>query len=150
MATYRRILVPIDGSATSLRGLSEAIALAKRERARILLVHVLDEFFVLAVPEAAAYSEKVIEDLRRGGRRILGRAEARVRAAGVPVAAVMPETVGGRAADEIVRQAKKLKADLIVIGTHGRRGIKRLALGSDAEQVVRNAGVPVLVVRAAR
>jgi nucleotide-binding universal stress UspA family protein len=150
MATYRRIVVPIDGSATSLRGLSEAIALAKRERARIFLVHVLDEFFVLAAPEAAVYSEKAIEDLQRGGRRVLERAEARVRAAGLQASTVMPETVGGRAADEIVRQAKKLKADLIVIGTHGRRGIKRLALGSDAEQVVRTAGVPVLVVRAAR
>jgi nucleotide-binding universal stress UspA family protein len=150
MAAYRRILVPVDGSATSLRGLSEAIALAKRERARIFLVHVLDEFFVLAAPEAAAYSESVIEDLQRGGRRVLERAEARVRAAGLQVSSVMPETVGGRAGDEIVRQAKRLKADLIVIGTHGRRGIKRLALGSDAEQVVRNASAPVLVVRAAR
>ena len=150
MAAYRRILVPVDGSATSLRGLSEAVALAKRERGRIFLVHVLDEFFVLAAPEAAVYSESVIEDLQRGGRRVLERAEARVRAAGLQVSSVMPETVGGRAGDEIVRQAKKLKADLIVIGTHGRRGIKRLALGSDAEQVVRNAPVPVLVVRAAR
>ena len=150
MAAYRRILVPVDGSATSLRGLSEAIALAKRERARIFLVHVLDELFVLAAPEAAVYSETVIEDLQRGGRRVLERAEARVRAAGLQVSSVMPETVGGRAGDEIVRQAKKLKADLIVIGTHGRRGIKRLALGSDAEQVMRNASVPVLVVRAAR
>ena len=150
MATYRRILVPVDGSATSLRGLAEAIALAKRERARIMLVHVLDELFILAAPEATLYSDKVIEDLQRGGRRILDKAEARVRAAGVPVSTVMPETVGGRAADEIVRQAKKLKAELIVIGTHGRRGIKRLALGSDAEQVVRNASVPVLVVRASR
>lgn len=150
MATYRRILVPVDGSATSLRGLAEAIALAKRERARILLVHVLDEFFVMAPPEAALYSDRLIEDLQRGGRRILDKAQARVRAAGVPVSTVMPETVGGRAADEIVRQANKLKAHLIVIGTHGRRGIKRLALGSDAEQVVRNASVPVLVVRASR
>jgi nucleotide-binding universal stress UspA family protein len=150
MATYRRILVPVDGSATSLRGLSEAIDLAKRERARICLVHVLDEFFVLAAPETAVYSDRVIETLQRGGRRVLDKAAARVRAAGLQVSSVMPETVGGRAGDEIVRQAKKLKADLIVLGTHGRRGIKRLALGSDAEQVVRNAPVPVLVVRAAR
>jgi nucleotide-binding universal stress UspA family protein len=150
MATYRKILVPVDGSATSLRGLSEAIDLAKRERARICLVHVLDEFFVLAAPETAVYSDRVIETLQRGGRRVLDKAAARVRAAGLQVSSVMPETVGGRAGDEIVRQAKKLKADLIVLGTHGRRGIKRLALGSDAEQVVRNAPVPVLVVRAAR
>ena len=150
MAAYRRILVPVDGSATSLRGLSEAIALAKRERARIFLVHVLDEFFVMATPETALYSDQVIEGLQRDGRRVLDKAEARVRAAGVAVTSVMPETVGARAADEIVRQAKRLDADLIVLGTHGRRGIKRLALGSDAEQVIRSAAVPVLVVRGAR
>lgn len=150
MASYRRIVVPVDGSAPSLRGLSEAIALAKREGARIFLVHILDELFALATPETTLYSPAVVESLRRNARRMLDKAEARVRAAGVPVSSVMPETIGGRAADGIVREARKLKADLIVIGTHGRRGIKRLALGSDAEQVVRNATVPVLVVRASR
>jgi len=147
MAAYRRILVPVDGSATSLRGLSEAVALAKRERSRIFLVHVLDEFFVLAAPEAAVYSESVIEDLQRGARRVLEKAEARVRAAGLQVSSVMPETVGGRAGDEIVRQAKKLKADLIVIGTHGLSGLKHLLLGSIAERVVQKAPCPVLTVK---
>ena len=61
---------------------------------------------------------------------------------------LMPEIIGGTAAVEITRQARRARADLIVIGTHGRRGLKRLALGSDAEQVVRNSPVPVLLVRA--
>jgi nucleotide-binding universal stress UspA family protein len=54
---------------------------------------------------------------------------------------------GGRAADAIVEEAGKWKADVIVLGTHGRRGLRRALLGSDAEEVVRNASVPVLLVR---
>jgi nucleotide-binding universal stress UspA family protein len=60
----------------------------------------------------------------------------------------MRETIGGPAADTIVREARKQGADLIVLGTHGRRGVRRLVLGSDAEQVVRTSRVPVLLVRA--
>jgi nucleotide-binding universal stress UspA family protein len=59
----------------------------------------------------------------------------------------MIESFGGRAADFIVQQANKWGADLIVLGTHGRRGVKRLVMGSDAEQVVRTTRVPVLLVR---
>jgi nucleotide-binding universal stress UspA family protein len=62
---------------------------------------------------------------------------------------VLLETVGGSAADRIVEQAQKCKADLIVMGTHGRRRLRRLALGSDAELVVRSSPVPVLLVRGA-
>jgi nucleotide-binding universal stress UspA family protein len=59
----------------------------------------------------------------------------------------MIESFGGRAADFIVEQARKWRADLIVLGTHGRRGVRRLVMGSDAEQVIRATRVPVLLVR---
>jgi len=62
---------------------------------------------------------------------------------------VLLETLTGPAAEPIVGQAKKWGADLIVLGTHGRRGVRRLVLGSDAEQVVRSSPVPVMLVRAA-
>jgi nucleotide-binding universal stress UspA family protein len=62
---------------------------------------------------------------------------------------VLRETIGGAAADAIVREARKQRADLLVLGTHGHRGLRRMVLGSDAEQVVRSASVPVLLVRAA-
>jgi nucleotide-binding universal stress UspA family protein len=65
----------------------------------------------------------------------------------VPHEQKLIETLGGRTADEIVREAKQWPADLIVLGTHGRRGLKRLAMGSDAEMVLRLAPVPVLMVR---
>ena len=147
MSAYKRILVPVDGSATSTRGLREALRLARRGQARVWLLHVVDEFTAFASPEMAAMTDVVIKALLAGGRRVLARAQARARAAGVKAATLMPEVVGGRAADEIIRQARKVRADLIVIGTHGRRGVKRLALGSDAEQVVRRSPVPVLLVR---
>ena len=71
-----------------------------------------------------------------------------MRGRGIPVQTVMLETIAGPAADLIVRQAKRWRADLIVLGTHGRRGLRRLVLGSDAEQIVRTSPVPVLLVRA--
>ena len=149
MSLYKRILVPVDGSPTSLRGLKEAMRIAKDGGGKLWLLHVVDELYAVATPEAGMYMNDMIEGLRKSGKRILAKAEARVRASGISVGTLMPEIVGGPAASEIVRQAKKVRADLIVLGTHGRRGLKRLALGSDAEQVLRNASVPVLVIRAA-
>jgi nucleotide-binding universal stress UspA family protein len=65
----------------------------------------------------------------------------------VPVSSVLLESAAGPAADAIVRQARKWKADVIVLGTHGRRGVRRMLMGSDAEQVVRSSPVPVMLVR---
>jgi nucleotide-binding universal stress UspA family protein len=87
--------------------------------------------------------------LRDGGEQILANAKARVEAARLPVDTVLDDTLGGRICDLVVAQARQWPAELIVIGTHGRRGVGRLLLGSDAEQVLRLAPVPVLLVRAA-
>ncbi len=148
MALYRRIMVPVDGSATSLRGLKEALRIAKAQKAKLVLLHVLDEFYLAATPELAVSYNEVLAALKSGGQRILAKASALARAAGVKPQTVLAETLAGRAGPEIVRQARRCGADLIVLGTHGRRGLQRLALGSDAEQVVRGARVPVLLVRA--
>jgi len=147
MSLYRRILVPVDGSATSTRGLREALRIAKAEHARVWLLHVLDEFIAFSDPESARYADLLIDSLKRSGKRVLRKAEAFARARGIRATTLMPEIIGGPAAAEIIRQARKARADLIVLGTHGRKGLKRLALGSDAEQVVRNSPVPVLLVR---
>jgi nucleotide-binding universal stress UspA family protein len=149
---FRRILVPIDGSPTSRRGLDEAIALAKDQAARIGLLHVVDERVVtqsfdatLYVP--ANYVDDVLNALRNQGRRLLARSEARIRKARIKVEPILVETLGRGVAETILAQAKKWKADVIVLGTHGRRGVSRLVLGSDAEEVVCGARVPVLLVR---
>ena len=147
---YKKILVPIDGSPASKRGLIEAIRLAKYHKARVRLIHVVNEFIVAPTLESGRYVDEIQKSLREDGRRLLVKAEALVRKHGITVDSVMFETVGGPAAVTIVAQAKKWRADIIVIGTHGRRGVRRLVMGSDAEQVVRTSPGPVLLVRPKR
>ena len=144
---YEKILVAIDGSSTSLRGLDEALRLVKATGGSLLLVHVVNELVVVGDYAPASYYESFIESMRESGTKVLAEAAARVRRADVPHEQKLIETLGGRTADEIVREAKQWPADLIVLGTHGRRGLKRLAMGSDAEMVLRLAPVPVLMVR---
>jgi nucleotide-binding universal stress UspA family protein len=142
---YKRILVPVDGSETSNCGLDEAIRLAKLTKARIRLVNVVDGLEFSTGFEFA--TGDVFGMLMDGGAQILSEAKGRVEASGVQVDTFLPETFGGRVCDVVVDQAKFWDADLIVIGTHGRRGVGRMFIGSDAEQIVRAAPVPVLLVR---
>jgi len=145
---YRKILVPIDGSSTSARGLDEAIKLAKGQKATLVILHVIDEMVAMyGADMVPVYIDKIFESLRKVGKATVAKAMARVRATGVKANAVLVEKVGGPVADVIVAQVKKQRADLIVIGTHGRRGVTRLVMGSDAEGVVRRSPVPVLLVR---
>ncbi|HMD74819.1 MAG TPA: universal stress protein [Steroidobacteraceae bacterium] len=146
---YKKILVPVDGSDTSALGLSEAVKLAKNQGSAIRLVHIVDEYVLDYAYSPGLYATNVIETMRTTGQSVLDKAAAAVKEAGVAVESVLLETIGGPAADLIVAQAKAWPADLIVIGTHGRRGLRRLAMGSDAEQVLRSSPVPVLLVRRA-
>src|SRR5438105_3969153 len=138
---YTRILVPVDGSPTSGLGLREAIAFAKAQKARLQLVHVVDVHNSLM---AGANVTDLVQALTQRGRRILAKAAQLARKAGLARDSVLLETLTGPAAEPILRQAKKARVDLIVMGTHGRRGLRRLVMGSDAEQIVRNAPVPVM------
>jgi len=143
---YEKILVPIDGSETAALGLREAIKLAKAQGARIRLIHVLDVLPAASPPVGAAGAELVIAQLRSGGHTILKDAEATARQAGLQVDSKLLEEIGGQAGEHIVGEAASWPADLIVCGTHGRRGIRRMVMGSDAEYVVRRSAVPVLLV----
>jgi nucleotide-binding universal stress UspA family protein len=147
MSAYRKILVAVDGSAPATKGLREAIRLAKSEGARLFILNVVDEFYAFAPLDGLAPSVDLVPMLREGGEKILAKAKRVADAAEVKSTPVLREMLSGPAADPIVREAKKLGADLIVLGTHGRRGVRRMVLGSDAEQVVRLASVPVLLVR---
>jgi nucleotide-binding universal stress UspA family protein len=149
MSAYRNILAPIDGSPTANRGLREAIRLAKAHKAKLVLLHVVDELPALVDFDSGANAvsaDDLVQALLRNGREVLKRAQALAGRAGVKPRMLLRETVGEPAADEIVRQARKLHSDLIVLGTHGRRS-RRLVLGSDAERVVHAAPAPVLLVR---
>ena len=145
---YKKILVPVDGSDASKRGLREALRLARSLGASVKLVHSVNEFLMDSMNGPIPNYSDLIDALREGGRKVLKDAEATARESGVETQSEMFESIGGRAADVILQQAKAWPADLIVMGTHGRRGIRRLVLGSDAEQVLRSSPVPVLMVRA--
>ncbi len=145
MTMYQRVLVPVDGSPTSRKGLAEAIRLALLTGGRLRLLHVVNELFFATGYEL--YTGDVMGVLKEGGEKILSEAKEVVMAAGIGVDTVCRETFGGRLCDIVVEEATQWKADLIVIGTHGRRGIGRMLIGSDAEQIVRVAPVPVLLVR---
>ena len=148
---YRRILVPIDGSSASSRGLEEAIRLAKNQAARLRLVHVVDEYVAYQsydMSGAGFYAGDLIDSLRESGSKMVDKALAIVRKRGIKAESAMFESIAGRVADLVIGEAKKWRADLIVMGTHGRRGVNRLVLGSDAEIVAMLAPVPVLLVKA--
>ena len=145
---YSKILVPVDGSPTSDRGLDEALKLAGLANARLMLLHVVDLTSLYLAPEmASAATADTVRLLREAGQTILARAKARAEAAGRPAETTLVDGLV-RVCDEIVKTATDWGAELVVIGTHGRRGVRRLLLGSDAEQVLRLSPVPVLLVRA--
>lgn len=145
--TYRRLLVPLDDSPTAQRGLAEALALARELRSTLVLLHVVE--LVPMVPEVASAEawEAIREGMKANGQRVLEEAAKQVRAAGVTCEMVLNDLDARRPADAIVDQAAVQRCDLIVMGTHGRRGFGRALLGSDAELVLRQSNVPVLLVR---
>ena len=144
---YGKILVPVDGSETSKRGLTEACRLAKEPGAEVRCLFVIDEHYLTANYMGFMYLPDLIYKLRDNGKEILDAASEQARMSGVKVESVLRESAERRVSDMIIDEAKTWAADLIVMGTHGRRGLSHLALGSDAESVVRNSPVPVLLVR---
>ena len=121
--------------------------LARAGRCKIRLLHVVDDTLALNSPDGAAVSY-ALDALRQAGRQALERAEARARRAKLDAESGLVDNFAGRVAEAIVEQAKRWRADLIVMGTHGRRGFDRLLMGSNAELVARYSAVPVLLVPA--
>lgn len=145
---YKKILVPVDGSDTSRVGLDEALKLAKGLQAGVRLLHGVNEMFMPAVTFSGVYVDDFIKSMRDSGNAVLEDAKAYARKQGIEAETVLVEALGNRASDLIIQHSKQWNADLIVMGTHGRRGWRRMALGSDAEHVLRESSVPVLLVRA--
>ena len=145
---YQRILVPVDGSPTSQQGLTEAIQLAKLTGGQLRLLHMVDEQSITI--EMSAYASPVVDLfalMHERGQKVLDEAREQAVRGGVAADVVLNEIYGGRLADLVVEQVLAWPADLVVLGTHGRRGIGRFLMGSDAEQIVHIAPVPVLLVR---
>jgi nucleotide-binding universal stress UspA family protein len=145
---YERILVAIDGSRTADLALTEAVKLAQTHGSTLRIVHVIDARQSLVGVDSAWYGQ-MHDDAARGGRDILAEAEAFARNGGLNVETRLLEIerTDHNVVDVLAEEAKAWPADLVVIGTHGRRGLNRLLLGSVADQFVRVAGEPVLLVR---
>lgn len=147
---YRSILVPVDGSKASTIGLKHAIALAKDQKARIQLLNVVDEAILartMADAAGAIALPGLIDSLKTQGRKALAQAQRMAESAGARAEAIQIPSRGQPVSEAILREAKRAKVDLIVMGTHGRRGLNRLLLGSDAERVLRESSIPVLLTR---
>lgn len=147
---YKHILVAIDGSNTSSLALNEAISLAKSLGSSLRLIYVVD------IIAASSYSgeftdlQPTWDYLIKSGRELLAQSTQMVSKAGIGVDSQLEEIngAGRHIAEAIIEQAKAWPADLIVLGTHGRRGLNRVLLGSVAEGVMRIAETPVLLIRA--
>ncbi len=144
---YKKILVPVDGSRTSNLGLREAIKLAKGHRAKLRLIHVVDVFLAAQTSVYAEGAGDMLDALEESGKRAIKNGRALAERHGVKVESGLFKMPGGRVGDFIVKEARRWGADLIVMGTHGRRGFSHLVLGSDAETVVKSSAIPVLLAR---
>jgi nucleotide-binding universal stress UspA family protein len=141
---YKRILVPVDGSEPSNKALAAALQLAREGGGRVRLLQVFDELAYLSGFEMGA---EVLQSAHDFAQKVLDDTLAMANSAGVPADTRLVDTVGPRLGDIVADEARAWEADLVVVGTHGRRGVGRLLLGSGAEQVIRLAPVPVLAVR---
>lgn len=147
---YRRILVAVDGSAASNKALTAALEMASYSGGRsvIKLIHVLDEMAYFAgLDPYAGQSNSVISVMRDAGTKILTDGLAICQSAGVQADTVLVDRLGARLAETVAEQAKQWPASLVVVGTHGRKGIGRVLMGSGAEHIIRLSTCPVLVIR---
>ena len=140
MAKFNKILVPLDGSANSMRGLDRAIEIAKGGNAEIT------GFYVFHLPLAAGikYTAKMKEDAQKKAVKAIGPAMNKTQKAG---ATFKYKTGGGHTGSEIVKAAEKGKFDMIVIGARGIGGAKETFLGSTSNYVLHKTKIPVLVVK---
>lgn len=146
---YQRILVPYDGSAPSRAGLREAMGLAFESGATLVVLNVVSELPVLIGGEAYVNYGQIAEILMKNGQALAQEAASVARKDGVKCEMHVIDAGAVPVCDVIVDQIAAQRCDLVVMGTHGRRGLKRLTLGSDAEMVVRRASVPVLLAKSA-
>ena len=147
---YRRILWPTDFSPLAKAALPHAVRLADAHGAELVVLHVLPSAAYYALPGMTGGALAQLQRENRGvGQAELRRVADRVKGS-APRLRVRSVLVEGAPADQIVRAARSLKCDLIVLATHGRTGMARAVMGSVAENVVRLAPCPVLTVRLPR
>lgn len=143
---YKKILVPTDGSDCARAGLDHAVKLARSCGAAIHVVTVIDLSTSGAEWSVATAWQALIESAREHSQGVVNDAMGLAQDAAVTTSSEIIELPAGRVADAIVNAATERGCDIIVMGSHGRRGVKRMLLGSDAELVLRMSRMPVLIV----
>lgn len=147
---YKRIFVAIDNSSTAQKALDEAIHLAVKLDAGLCIGTALDEAPVTQHGMGlGSYIDvdRVKQEMRDAGNALLDKAVAQAKAAGGDPYRILIESDKKRLSDMIIDAAAQWDADLIVMGTHGRRGFERLLVGSVAEHMIRSATTTLLLVR---
>ena len=144
---FQRILVPVDGSPTALQAVDKAVGLAKAFNGAVTAIYVIDPYPFTGVGTDFAYGQaQYLSAATAEAHEAIKSARAQIEAAGVTVdTRVVEQHTPWRG---ILEAAADTQADLIVMGSHGRRGLEKLVLGSVAQRVLQHAEVPVLVVRA--
>ncbi|RQS65044.1 universal stress protein [Burkholderia sp. Bp8963] len=145
---YKKIMVAVDGSTSSKQALDEALKLAKGSDARIVAVYVVDQS-VLFTYAGRVDPHTLLEEIRRDGAAVLHDVEQIIANAAVSgeTELIGTDSIGEDIAERLQRYVDENAIDLAVVGTHGRRGIRRMVLGSVAERFVRGSSCPVLLVR---
>lgn len=140
MAKFKKILVPVDGSKNSTRGLEWAIEIAKESKAEIT------GFYVFHLPLLAGvkYTQKMKDEVRKKAAKTIRSAMKRVQQAG---ASFKYKTAAGHTGSEIVKFAQRGKYDMIVIGARGMGGVREAFLGSTSNYVMHKSKIPVLIVK---
>lgn len=147
---YSKILVAVDESDTSRHALKQAIELARKLAATLRMVHVVDMSWLPIGPEVAIDTVALSAARREVGEKIIAAARDAAKEAGFEAEAGLIETESPvqHVAEAVAKEALRWGAELVVLGTHGRRGFRRLMLGSVAEQTARLSPGPVLLIPA--
>ena len=139
----KRILIPTDGSDTSMRAAEFAIKIAKHFESEIVAIYVIDRVILEEI--AKIHERQGLEDeIKRKAERCLNYIVKSAEKKGLKARSILVE---GQPHDQIVRHAESLKADMIIMGSKGRRGMNRILIGSVAERVIEYAPCPVLVIK---
>ena len=140
---FKKMVVALDGSRCASEALEVALALAGTERAALAICSVVDPIMIAGTAPPSPAMDIVIGDMERAAGKLVTDAMGRAEKCGLNASG---DTRSGAPAFEILKYAKTVGADAIVMGTHGRSGLKHLLMGSVAETVLREAKVPVIVV----
>lgn len=147
---YKHLLLPYDGSSLSDKALREAIGISRSMGTKMTLIYVLVPHHLLIgggrlVPGLKGLEQQYHEQIEADARDLLARAQAQAAAAGIPCESVVEQ--GTAPHEHIVNAARRLECDLIVMASHGRRGLDAIVIGSQTVKVLTHTSVPVLVVR---